>query len=261
LRLDLAAAADESQSAPGAASEMVGRMPAGTLAVLGGQSLDSSWQSLKEALAAGGRLADFEESMALLRREFGYDPDQALLPLLDGDWALALLPADEGLVLELTGRPLGVVLLARSQDAAGLAKTVDDLSQSLADQRLPLATVDVAGVTATTVDLAALIGAPLPFYGVDDDVLFLGSDAQILAQALADEGPLADDPAYRAAAALLPDDHRLLAYVDGAGLLAQLDGDQDAAWTRLLAPVSQVVAGAGPADEGIRPGLAFIVVE
>ncbi|MGD8585377.1 MAG: DUF3352 domain-containing protein [Chloroflexota bacterium] len=261
LRLDLAAPAGDGQANPGGARELAGRVPAEALAVFGGDSLDGSWQSLKASLAVGGGLGDFEESMALLRREFGYDPDQALLPLLDGEWVAALLPAGEGLVLELTGRPLGVVLLASSQDPDGLAAAVDDLSQGLADQRLPLATVEVGGVSATTVDLASLIGAPLPLYGVDESFLFLGTDAQLLAQTLSGDGRLVDDPAYQAAGALLPDDTTLSAYVDVAGLLARLDGGESEPLARLLTPVQRIVAGGRPAGDGLRQGVSFIVVE
>jgi hypothetical protein len=261
LRLDLTTPAGDSPGTPGEAREMAGRLPAEALALISGDSLESLWQSLKASLAAGGSLSDFQESMSLLSREFGYDPDQDLLPLLDGEWVLALLPASEGLVLELTGQPLGVVLLASSHDPAGLAAAVDDLSQSLADQRLPLATVEVDGAMATTVDLASLIGAPLPLYGVEQTSLFLGSDAQILAQTLSGSQPLADNPGFRSAGALLPAEYDLSCFVDVARLLGQLDSGDSAFPARILRPIRQVLAGGGPASEGVGRGVAFIVVE
>ncbi len=264
LRLDTAGVAAGAGDAAGA-REMVAGLPADTLALLAGGSLDDGWQSLKGSLAAGGNLADFEESMALLGREFGYDPDQRLLPLLDGEWALVLLPAGEGLLLELADRPLGLVLLAGSQDRAALADSLAGLSQGLSDQRLPLATVDVAGTTATTVDLASLIGAPLPYYGQAEDVFFLGTDAQILGQALAADEPLAGDPGFQAALELLPADQQLTAYVDAARLgplaFGGADDGDEVLVGRLLAPVQQVIAASGPAADGVRPGVVYLLIQ
>ncbi|MGD8807367.1 MAG: hypothetical protein PVH65_16040, partial [Chloroflexota bacterium] len=91
--------------------------------------------------------------------------------------------------------------------------------------------------------------------------LFLGTDAQLLAQTLSGDGSLDDDPAYQAAGALLPDDTTLSAYVDVAGLLARLDGGESEPLARLLTPVQRIVAGGRPAGDGLRQGVSFIVVE
>jgi hypothetical protein len=240
---------------------MAGRLPDETLVLLTGASLNDVWQGLKGSLAAGGNLADFEESMALLAREFGYDPDRELLPLLDDEWALAVLPADEGLVLELADQPLGLLLLAGSGDAAGLETAVADLSTSLAEQRLPLETVDAGGYTATTIDLASLIGAPLPYYGLAGDDFFLGTDAGLVAQTFSGAETLASVGDYQAAVDLLPDGYWLVAYADVPRLLAQLATGNDDAPARLAEPLRQVVAASGPAADGLRQAVVLIIVE
>jgi hypothetical protein len=268
LRLDTAAPQGDTD-AEQAPRQMAALFPAATLVFVSGDTLDGVWTSLKGSLAAAGTLGDFEESMALLSREFGYDPDQQLFPVLDGEWTLAVLPAGEGLVNELTGWPLGLVLLAGSEDVGALAATVDDLNQSLEGQRLPLATADVGGAQATFIDLESLIGAPLPLYGIEEDYLFLGTDAQILAEVLDGQGVLSESEDYQAAVKLLPEGYKPGAYVDLAGLLAQMaDGangeDYDpsmALSTALLDPVRHVVAGSGPAAGGVRPGVVFIIIE
>lgn len=266
LRLDTAAPAAEAQSSPGQVGQGASLLPAEALAFVAGDSLDGAWGALKASLEAGDSLADFEESMALLSREFGYDPDRQLLPLLDGVWTLALLPADEGLLLELTGRPLGAVLLANGSDAAGISAAVDDLNVALEGQRLPLATADIGGVTATTIDLASLIGAPLPLYGVAGEQLFLGTDGHVLAQVLTGEaspgqGALDDDAAYQAAAAQLPEGYQVGAFADGSVLPALLSDGADGPTTRLMQPLLGIIAGTGPAVGGVRPGVVILVVE
>lgn len=244
---------------------MAGNLPAATLALVTGDTLEGVWNSLKGSLAAGDSLADFEESMALLTREFGYDPDSQLLPLLNEEWTLAVLPAGEGLVNELTGAPLGLVLLAGSDDAAALAAAVDELSGSLEGQRLPLETVDLNGTQATFVDLESLVGAPLPLYGADGDRLFLATDADNLTLALDGQEPLSDDKNYQQALAMLPEDFEIGAFADMSGLTS-LFGDQPNAAAgsgsmALLSPVQSLVSGSGPATGGVRPGVVFVIVE
>jgi hypothetical protein len=265
LRVDLAAPANADAIDLSNDRELAGRLPADTVAFLTGDSLDESWQALKRSLASAGNLADFEESMALLGREFGYNPDQSLLPVLDGEWLLALLPAQEGLVQELAGQPVGLVLLARSTNPGALAQAVGELSQGLASQRLPLATIEVGGATATTVDLASLIGAPLPYYGVSEDVLFLGTDTESLdrvltSDGLASEGLLYGVQAYQAASAMLPDGYRTSAYVDLASASAVIDVTGLGQPARLVEPIKGVIAASGPVSDGVRSGLLIVIV-
>jgi hypothetical protein len=266
LRLDTATltADDGGAQSPGT-REMAGNLPATTLALVTGNTLEGVWNSLKGSLAAGDSLADFEESMALLTREFGYDPDSQLLPLLNEEWTLAVLPAGEGLVNELTGAPLGLVLLAGSDDATALAAAVHELSGSLEGQRLPLETVDVNGTPATFVALESLIGAPLPLYGLDGDRFFLATDVDSLALVVDGQEPLAEDENYQQALALLPETFEIGAYTDMSGLLSLIGGQSnDAAGSRsmaLLSPVQSMVSGSGPASGGVHPGVLFLIIE
>jgi hypothetical protein len=239
--------------------QMAGLLPAAALAYLTGDSLNGVWGSFKDSLEAGGNLADFEESMALFSREFGFDPDRELLPLLDDEWTLALLPADEGLLADQSGLPLGLVLLAGSGDPAGLEEALAGLNQGLEDQRLPLDTVEVAGATAYFVDLESLLGAPLPLYGIDGQVLFLGTDANSVEQVRTAGTPLAGDSGHARATALLPEGYEAAAFLDLTRLMSLLDGPGDS--LRFFEPISQVISGTGPAGEDVSLGVTIIFVE
>ncbi|MGD2077740.1 MAG: DUF3352 domain-containing protein [Chloroflexota bacterium] len=261
LRLDTASLATDQATGSTSPRQMAGLFPDSTLAFVSGDSLAAAWQSMKASLAAGGSAADFDESIALLDREFGFNPDRALLPALDGEWVLALLPADEGLVPALTGQPLGAVLLAGGNDEAALSAAVADLSQALAGQRLPLATVEVGGVAATFVDLESLVGVPLPLYGLDDGFLFVATSAQVLGQVLRADSALTGDPDYAAAVALLPDEFQTTAYLDMPGLRGRLDGLAGGSSAALLEPVQGIVAASGPAANGVQTGVVFVIVD
>jgi len=263
LRLDTA-----SQNSGGAAAgeapgprQMAGLLPVGTLAYLTGDSLDGVWGSFKDSLEAGGNLADFEESMALFSREFGFDPDRELLPVLDGEWTLALLPADQGLLADQSELPLGLVLLAGGEDPAALDGALTGVNRGLEEQRLPLETAELAGATATFIDLESLLGGPLPLYGVDGEYLFLGTDAESIEQVLSGGTALNGDSEHVAAASLLPEGYEAGAYVDVSRLLALLDDGSGSQLVGLLGPIEQIISGSNAAGEGVRQGVTIIVID
>jgi len=252
---------EQSGGAPPGTRLMAGLFPASTVAFFTGDSLNDLWHSLKDSMEDGGDLADFEESMALFVREFDFDPEKDFLPALDGEWTLALLPADQGLLADRTDLSVGMVLLAEAADPVALAQAANELNEALAGQRLPLETVELGGVTATSVDLESLLGGPLPLYGVDDGYFFAGTDSEIISQVLAGSSELESDSRYAATLSLVPDTYRVDVYVDGPRLRAAFDQDQDSLLWRLSAPVKSIVFASAPAENMIGRGVAFIVVE
>ena len=79
-------------------------LPESTYVFLVGQRLDLMWQSGLDSLSNSGvNEGDFDEAMDLFDDMFGFNPSDDLMPLLDGEFSLAIIDSDEGLIAQELG--------------------------------------------------------------------------------------------------------------------------------------------------------------
>jgi hypothetical protein len=167
--------------------------PQSTLAYMAGQRLDLLWLTIREA--TGDEVA-FDESMDAFGREFGFNPHTDLFPLLDGEWAVGIIPGQSGLLSEEMNVNLGFALLATTSQPAALGQNLESLSSGLQEQRLLVTKEESGGLTRYDVGLDESLPSALSF-GFDQSHLFIASGADTTGQIFANSTSLADSTRYQ----------------------------------------------------------------
>jgi hypothetical protein len=175
-------------------STLAGWMPRTTSAEVVLFGAAQTFADLEASMASVGAFAPAVDALNQLRAiaslGLGINLDRDLLPLLDGETALALRSLD-------TDGPRGQLLL-RPSDLAAAQAALDRMRSSLADRGSRVSTDQVVGTTLTTV-VVPQIGTVA--YAVLDGVLVLGLDPADVGAALeahAAGETLAEDDRYRA---------------------------------------------------------------
>ena len=76
-------------------------LPDSTYLYIVGERLDLAWQSSLDSLSnAGFEEDDIEEAMDAFDDLFGFNPSDDLIPLLDGEYSIALIDSNDGLIAE-----------------------------------------------------------------------------------------------------------------------------------------------------------------
>jgi hypothetical protein len=187
-------------------------LPEGTAVYLTGQRADLLWQLLKGSLdGLGYSEADVDEAMELFAGLFGFNPETELLATLDGDYAVALLPAAEGTI----GPGLSVVALVEHSDPTTLAQQAESFTAGL----------ELLGVTAVNTNsvhqLSDPDGQPIAAYAIPDGYLLVGTDVAGVTAVTQATSHLNEKPSYQDAWASLPDGTIPVLFVD-TGQLAGL---------------------------------------
>jgi len=101
-------------------NELLERLPENTLFLLNGQGMSQSWRQLTASAApAPEAQAGLEQARQTVRGALGLDLDQDLMDWLDGEFALALIPAPGGVSGDWGVS--GVILLETTQGERGRA--------------------------------------------------------------------------------------------------------------------------------------------
>jgi hypothetical protein len=181
-----------------AASTLATWMPpdTGIEAVIFGAA--QSFQDLEASLGADQAFGPAADALNQLRTiaaiGLGVNVDRDLLPIFDGEGAVALTGFD-------AGGPHGQILL-RPSDPAAASRALDRMRTALADRGSRVSSRDVAGTRITTITVPSVGGVA---YAEQDGVVLLGLDAADVAAAIeahAGGEPLAADDRYRAPFAL-----------------------------------------------------------
>jgi hypothetical protein len=243
-------------------------LPANSLVYLSGFRLDQLWLAIREGMITNNGQQAFDESMESFAFAYGINPDTALFPLLDGEWAIALMPGADSILADRTELGLGAVVLAETSQQAALLSTLDTLSTFLQEQAVIVERMESAGTTRYTVD-AGLTDRPQLAFGLGAERYFFittdtdGDDSLFAA----DSEGLAGSGRYQDVWAAFPAETRPTLFIDLQGLFGTIrDGmEQDARENfneavRSLEPITFVAAGNQPADGDIRQGALIIFV-
>jgi hypothetical protein len=106
------------------AADVAGLLPANTIGYLSGSRPDLLWALWRDSLIDTFGQADFNESMRAFEDTFGFDPDKDLFPLLDGDWAVVLVPGNEGFLAEDGEINLGWAILLETCEVSNSGANV-----------------------------------------------------------------------------------------------------------------------------------------
>ncbi len=241
--------------------------PEETMLYITGKGIDGSWELLRRAMIAEIGRDDFEESMRMFAKEFSIDFDQQLFPLLDGEFAIGILPSSEG---ALADGGLGAVLAAGTSDEQSLATTVAAFSEDIGRPQGGLGQVTAselpAGGTVYEFETALLPDFQLA-YGVGQNYLLLGTSKSALSDLRFDgKLSLANSGAYQAMWEAFPDGMVPAFFVDIAGLrklLAESALAAEAASEPVITSLSVIsrVAGASLAADDTAQITAIIFLE
>lgn len=219
-------------------------LPTDTAVYLTGQRLDLLWQLLKGSLdGLGYSAADVDEATQLFAGLFGFNPDTELLAALDGEFALALVPAAGG-----TAVPgLSGVLLAEHNQPDKLADQATSLAAGL--PRLGFATTNDNGLfQVNNPD-----GSPLVVYAADGARLIVGTDVAGVTAVTTAANPLTTAPAYQGVWGRLPDAASALLFANAAPLAGLFNLDPE------TLPITHAVMGTTSDDAISRATLLLIL--
>lgn len=261
LRLDLNVAYDESQlSAEQKAAIQIGtreatlkHLPANTLAYVVSENFNLLWEAnLRNAEDPEA----LEESMAALEKQMGFNPATDLIPYLDGELGIAIVPDEAGLLNEAYGLQIGLLALAQTSQADELQATIEKFNAHVEDQGLEPTVEDLSGVEANV--LGPGRGAdPLVVYGLSDGWFGLATSTTTFATAYAGEESLADSEAHKALWANFPAGSVPTLYVD-IQALAKLWSESEMAQPSFeenmlpyLLPMVSLTGGTTPLQNGV----------
>ena len=270
VRLDSVIVLDEAQLsdtlrqyyAAAGDSQMAKRFPADTLLYLAGQRPDLMWAMFRDAMDPN----DFSDAMQAFEGQFGFNPDEALLPYLQGGMSVALVPdADSPLAAEVGD--FGYAALLETNNAAALGETLTTLNGTLEQQGMVIEERTVGSETAYVVSAG---DQPLAFYGIARDVLTLASSEAVFA-GLAGQGQaaLADNPDYQKVWRAFPAGMRPAVYANVAGLVdlaRQSMPDStvasfDEQVLPYLQPISAVASGVTPLKNSVVQSTFMVFIE
>lgn len=203
-------------------SETAEFLPESTYVFLIGHRLDLIWQSSIDSLEASGISEDdFDEAMDMFDDMFGFNPNDDLLPLLNGEFSLAIIDSDVGPIADEFDTDLGAVLMLGSSEGEELVGLMEDFTDGLEDQDLSVDDTTNDDVTIYEVEDpgGALIGA----YGLSEDYLVAATSGESIENLFAGEANLADSDKYKNAWDAFPRGTIPVMYMDLQGLFTALE--------------------------------------
>lgn len=202
-------------------------LPESTLIYVAGRRLDLSWESFKQSMTETTSQDDMDESMDLVAKEFGINPDTDLLPLLDGEWAFGIVPGTVGLLSEVLDIDMVVVMLAQTSEQEILAENLAALADSLEEQAILVEPEHAGDMNAYTLRDYPQGPAVLGF-GTVRDYMFISTDVGTVKDLFAGGPSLTENDRYQRAWRSFPYDMAPAYYVDVTGLMEAVRQSMDA---------------------------------
>ncbi|MCA9897319.1 MAG: DUF3352 domain-containing protein [Ardenticatenaceae bacterium] len=203
-------------------SETAEFLPESTYVFLIGHRLDLIWQSSIASLEASGISEDdFDEAMDMFDDMFGFNPNDDLLPLLNGEFSLAIIDSDEGPIAEEFNTDLGAVLMLGSSEGEELVGLMEDFTDGLEDQDLSVD--DTANDDVTIYEVEDPGGVLIGAYGLSEDYLVAATSGESIENLFAGEANLADSDKYKNAWDAFPRGTIPVMYMDLQGLFTALE--------------------------------------
>jgi hypothetical protein len=195
------------------------RLPENTLLFVGGRGLHLTYPLMREQMEASDRAA-FEESMAAFEEELGFNLETDLFANLDGEYALAVLPNNDGF-LAAQDIDLGLALLFETGNPAGLNPVLSGIENLLTNElgTAPEA-IDLDG--RIIYQVADLFLGEVLAYGVVDDLFLVTTSASLARDLLEDRPSLQESAVYNELWSDFPDGLNPVVYLDMGGLLGTI---------------------------------------
>ncbi len=197
-------------------------LPESTYVFIAGQRLDLVWQSAIDALdQTGVSEDDLDEAMDMFDDMFGFNPSDDLFPILDGEYSVAIIDSDEGLIANELEADLGAVAMMGSSSGEELADLVEDFTDGLEDQELNVD--DSANDDVTVYEVEDPSGEMVGAYGVSEEYLIFSTSSESIESLFAGESNLADSDKYQNVWDAFSRGTVPVMYIDLDGLLASIE--------------------------------------
>ena len=234
-------------------------LPESTFVFMVGQRLDLAWQYGLDSLEQTGlNEDDMDEAMDLFDDMFGFNPSDDLMPLLDGEYSIAVLDSDEGIIAEQFDTDLGAVIMVGSSSGEELVGIVEDFTDGLEDQEFNVD--DSANDDVTIYEVEDPSGELIGAYGLSEEYLIFSTSSESIENLFAGESNLADSDKYRNVWSAFPRGTVPVMYVDVEGLLASLeDTDPSIEDVADVNPVYAFAAGTNTDDNSTQTTMIFFV--
>lgn len=206
LRLDAAIAYDETKvselkkaalQAKYQAPQADRLIPANTIFFLDTNSSLSPAQTLQPDNPAYTQ--DMQESFDLLENQYGVSVTE-LFKLLTGEFALAIAPSNDGILVEQADVNAGFAIFAATDNEAGFNDWMKDALDALAqDAYVTFDTTEVAinGYDLQRLSVEEMGLGDIALYGADNGYIIFGSSQDMLEQGLGGKETLADNSDYQ----------------------------------------------------------------
>lgn len=234
-------------------------LPESTYVFIVGQRLDLVWQSAIDALdQAGVSEDDLDEAMDMFDDMFGFNPSDDLFPILDGEYSVAIIDSDEGLIANELETDLGAVVMMGSSNGEELAGLVEDFTDGLEDQELNVD--DSANDDVTVYEVEDPNGELVGAYAVSEEYLIFSTSSESIESLFAGESNLADSDKYQNAWDAFSRGTVPVMYIDLDGLLASIeDVDPSIEDVTDVNPVYAFAMGTNSDDTTTQTTMIFFV--
>lgn len=247
--------------------ELVDALPTGTVFYVGGSHLDLVWLANKAALAqTSGMGEDWNSAMSLFAEQYGFNPDTDLFPYLDGEWGLAIMPAEDGILAQQMRIPMGALLAADTSAPDQLAGVVDRFTGSLQSMGAPVEDVIVGD--ATLKQISDPMMGPMLTFGLSDSRLVVASSSGVVGRLTEDQETLAKSAPYREAVKALPRGTTPIMYLDLEKLFEDIRSSLSAEFLHTfeesinyLEPVQKVMMGNAAVQKNLAHSVMVIFIQ
>jgi hypothetical protein len=194
-------------------------MPEETYLYMVGAGLSQGIDMLEESMGEVEGLGDFRQAMFLFEMMFGFDPLE-LFSLLDGEYALGLIPSGEGALVDELDVPMGFVVVAETGDPQAVLSFAGEFGESMENQGMGEVEIlqRADGTLYQLVDMFS--GQMLITFGVANDHFVLGSSEAVITDLFAGGASLAESERYQSVWRAFPREMHPVMYLDFQGVIA-----------------------------------------
>ena len=239
-------------------SKTVELLPESTYMYIVANRLDLYLESVLDSLDTAGMPSDdIEEAMDEFDDLFGFNPMDDLMPLLDGEFNIALVEGDEGLIAEEFGADLGVIGILGSSDMDEMGGLVEDFTDALDDQGLDVSDSEEDDFILYEVEFD---GDTAGAYASSDDYLLMSTSGGLIEDLFDNDDKLTDNDFYQFAIGSLPNNSIPVVFVNVVELLSLAeDTDPSVEEVSDVNPITAVVVGANADDNVTTTSIVLVV--
>jgi hypothetical protein len=239
-------------------AETIALLPDATYMYFVATGLNLYWESVLESLdSAGLPMDDVDEAMDEFDNQFGFNPADDLIPLLDGEFSIAIVDSDEGLAAQEFGADLGLVAILSSSDMEEMEGLVEDFTDALGDMGMDVGDSEEDDYLLYEVEAFGEMAAA---YATSQDYLIAGTGPEVIESLYADDDKLTDNDFYKYAMGALENNTIPVMFLNLAEILSLAeDIDPSVEDVNDVNPFTAVVAGARTNNTTTTTSIVFVV--